>query len=305
MARPAPAKAGGLGGEIAIGTASDRWRALLAAWVAVLLASDVAAIVSELYGHELPTWNALARAAVIVGLAVSIPRAARPPHARGFMLALAAMTVGGWIVSVIQGQVHWFAVAPRAQGMLARVFVNLVPAALMVLTLVGSGLSRRDLFLARGDPRAPTSFPLVRGAPWNVVGPVLLAIISVVLVVQLAMVSHAAQHFRPAVLVWGLPAALIFAAVNASWEEFSFRCVLLARGVRAFGPGQAVAASSLLFGLAHYGGHPSGLSGVAMATFFAWIVARSMLDTRGWTWAWLLHVVQDVIIFLMVLLTGV
>jgi membrane protease YdiL (CAAX protease family) len=207
--------------------------------------------------------------------------------------------------SQVQANVGWFSPASRAQRMFIGVFLTLIPAALMALTLMRSGISRHDLYLTKGDLAAPATLPIVRGARWNVIAPWLLILISGGLITQLWIISNASRHLRPSVLLVGLPAAVVFAAVNASCEEFRFRCVLLARGTRCIGAAHAVAATSLLFGLAHFFGHPAGFTGVVMAAFFAWVLARSMLDTRGWRWAWLLHFMQDVIIFLMVLMTGV
>jgi hypothetical protein len=36
---------------------------------------------------------------------------------------------------------------------------------------------------------------------------------------------------------------------------------------------------------------------VALAWFLGWILAKSMLETRGLAWAWFIHFVQDVAIF--------
>jgi membrane protease YdiL (CAAX protease family) len=279
-------------------------RVLIAGWAAVLVASDLDYIIARVAGLDLPHWTPLPRAAALLVLALIIPRSGRLVHARGFVLALATFVTGHCVVDVIQRSVPWFTGTPHAWRMLVRVFLRLIPAALMGLTLVGSQLSRSDLFLGWGDLRARASLPFVRGARWSLLSPVLLLFTSAILVLQLCLVSHSSERFHPTALVWAIPAAVLFAIVNASWEEFCFRCILLARGVRAFGVSQAVAATSLLFGLAHYGGHPSGFSGVVMASFLAWILARSMVDTRGWGWAWLLHFAQDVIIFSAVVVTG-
>jgi hypothetical protein len=34
-----------------------------------------------------------------------------------------------------------------------------------------------------------------------------------------------------------------------------------------------------------------------MAGFAGWIWARSMVETRGWVWALIIHMVQDIVIF--------
>jgi len=277
----------------------------IAAWAAILVASDLDSIVAKVAGLGLPEWATLPRVAALLILAFVIPRTGRLLELRGYILALAAMVSGDWLMFAIENHIPWFTVATRSDRMLAGVFISLIPAAFMGLTLIRSGISRREMFLTSGDMRARTALPLIRGARWNVVAPVLLLFISGGLIAQLWIVSNASHHFHPAMLLSGLPLAALFAVVNASSEEFRFRCVLLSRGIRALGVMQAIATSSVLFGLAHYGGHPSGISGMAMAGFFAWIMARSMVDTGGWGWAWLLHVIQDVIIFLMVFMTGV
>jgi len=244
-------------------------------------------------------------AVILAVLAMGIRVKGSSRHLRGFVLALAAMVAGDWLMVQAQARMEWFSTAPAAQAMFARVFLTFIPAGLMALTLVGSGISRRDLYLTTGDLRAPANLPIVRGANWKVIAPVLLIVISGGLLTQLWFSSHASHHFRPSVLLLGLPAACIFAALNAGCEEFRFRCLLLARGTRCIGATQALLVTSFLFGVAHFFGHPAGFSGVLMAAFFAWIVGRSMLDCQGWGWAWLLHFVQDVLIFLMVLMTGV
>jgi hypothetical protein len=41
-----------------------------------------------------------------------------------------------------------------------------------------------------------------------------------------------------------------------------------------------------------------------MASFLGWLLATSILDTRGWVWAWLIHAIEDVIIFWSIVATG-
>lgn len=274
-------------------------------WTGILLASDLDSIVSQLAGVHLPVWVPLLRAALLGLTALVLQRVFPRPYLHRFIWALAALVAGDWLVWRIESHLIWFQTVPRAQRMLGGVFLSFIPAALAALTVIGSGLSRRDLFLARGDMKASTSLPFLRGLRWNVIAPALLLVISTVLLVQLSIVSHASHRFHPLLLLLGLGTAVVFAALNAICEEFRFRCVLLAHGIRSVGVGQAVAATSVLFALAHFGGHPSGFSGMALAGFFAWVMARSMVDTRGLGWAWLFHFIQDVIIFLMVFMTGV
>lgn len=59
--------------------------------------------------------------------------------------------------------------------------------------------------------------------------------------------------------------------------------------------------SALLFGTVHYWGNPGGIAGVLAAGFLGWFLAKSILETKGIFWAWLIHFMQDIIIFSAVL----
>jgi membrane protease YdiL (CAAX protease family) len=54
--------------------------------------------------------------------------------------------------------------------------------------------------------------------------------------------------------------------------------------------------SALIFGLAHINGMPSGIVGIALAGILGFILAKSIFETQGFFWAWLIHFLQDVVI---------
>jgi membrane protease YdiL (CAAX protease family) len=90
---------------------------------------------------------------------------------------------------------------------------------------------------------------------------------------------------------------LAVAILNAASEEFQFRSVLLAHLKGVFPPAEMILLTAVFFGMGHYYGQPSGPLGVLMAGFAGWIWARSMVETRGGVWAFLIHVFQDIVIF--------
>ena len=103
-------------------------------------------------------------------------------------------------------------------------------------------------------------------------------------------------------LIAALPAAVALSLLNATSEELIFRAALL-QGVTpaVLGVGSLALVSGLLFGLPHYGGHPGGPVGVALAGFLGWLACTATLQTGGLAWAWTLHVVLDVVILTIVL----
>jgi membrane protease YdiL (CAAX protease family) len=281
--------------------------AAAAAWTAMLVASDLPEVVLHESGAASPSWLGAARLGVLVGLWAATRLVGSIRGAAGIVLALVALVAGFDVVSGAQDLAPFAAWArgqPAHVQMLGRVFLQLVPAALVVLSAAGSGLGRRELFLAVGDLRAPARIP-GRRAPvrWSRLGPVLAAVAAAVLSLQLwftvrpdpAMLSRA---------VAALPLALAFSAVNALTEEVSFRCVLLARGIPVLGRRQAFLLTSALFGLAHWSGHPSGPTGVLLAGTIGWVWAKGIVETRGLGWTWLFHVAMDVVIFSAIVLAA-
>jgi membrane protease YdiL (CAAX protease family) len=280
------------------------------AWGTILFLS-VPQIVLALLGRELPggplglSW--LAWAQIVVPMVLSaltwVWPTAKP--LRGYLLALLAFFVAKSLIEpfVFERAVwsNWMQRASWGIWLVAdRVENRLIPVALMALTLIGSGIGRRELFLVRGNPNAPAQPSRLHGVkeptPWNRIAlawlPYYVAVAVIVLGIQirpdLSQVSRA--------LVF-LPAVVIAAAINAFAEEFMFRSIPLARLEPLFGPQQAIWMAAGLFGLMHYFGWPGGPMGVLLNLYLGWWAAKSMIETRGFVWAFSLHFLGDVIIY--------
>jgi len=89
---------------------------------------------------------------------------------------------------------------------------------------------------------------------------------------------------------------LVFALINSLVEEgiyrFSITSVFLENGSSA---SSAAITSGVLFGWVHYYGTPGGVLG--------WLLSKSIAETRRFDRAWLIHFVQDVVIFTAILAT--
>jgi membrane protease YdiL (CAAX protease family) len=72
----------------------------------------------------------------------------------------------------------------------------------------------------------------------------------------------------------------------------------------AIEPSEAILLVGGFFGIIHYFGQPAGWAGVFMAGIAGWIWAKSMIETRGFTIALLVHFVQDLIIFGFLVMSG-
>jgi len=95
-----------------------------------------------------------------------------------------------------------------------------------------------------------------------------------------------------------------FALVNSFVEEITFRYTF-ASIVEHHKLNQYIsqALSALIFGAVHYFGVPRGIPGIILAAFLGWFLSKSIHETKGFFWAWVIHFVQDVIIMTGLFLT--
>jgi membrane protease YdiL (CAAX protease family) len=186
-----------------------------------------------------------------------------------------------------------------------RMAVSLVMlAGLMVMK------KKRDAFyLVKGDLGAiadPIPWVMRRPTSWKVLGRALSLILSLGTLAFLliaAFPSFVAQFnngtlgSRLGQVLVLIPLVLLFAAMNAFSEELTYKASFLSVLNDPVGKRQALLLMATFFGLGHYYGVPYGIVGVLMAGLLGWLLGKSMLETKGFFWAWFIHFLQDVLIF--------
>jgi hypothetical protein len=283
------------------------------AWGVILFGDALPEIVWRSFGYTPSLALPLIQVIAMLALAVFVGHAYGNKNLVGFVLAVAAMRFGWNVVVPILDQTSIVQQAAQACDPGGKFFLlrfnRLAGAVLLCLTLVGSGLTRQDLFLCAGNIKAPAEpepwLGLRRRVSWLRFGTIVLFVMSALLVLYMTV------SFRPnfssmsqigELWCW----AVATSAMNAANEEFQFRCVVLGRlnGV-AGSCREAMLMSGVLFGVGHYFGQPSGMGGVLTASLAGWLWAKSMLETRGFFWAFTMHFLQDMIIFGFLALTWV
>jgi membrane protease YdiL (CAAX protease family) len=187
-----------------------------------------------------------------------------------------------------------------------RIQKRAIPVALTALTLVGSGIGLKELYLVKGELRAIASPARIlqgnRAIPWSQIMrewlPWYVVIINVVLWFQ---VRPNPEQLSTALIF--IPAVLVAAVMNAFAEEFIFRSLILARLEPVVGSHSAIWMAAGLFGIMHYFGYPYGPMGSILAAYLGWIAAKSMVETRGIVWALLVHTIGDFIIYFFMAMT--
>jgi hypothetical protein len=181
------------------------------------------------------------------------------------------------------------------------------------LVMVGALLvikkTRSAFYLVKGDLSATADpMPPIMNQPtsWHILGRALsiyLSLGTLAFLLIAAFPSLSAQ-FRSGALssLLGkamvlMPLVLLFAAMNAFSEELTYKASFLSVLYDPLGKRQALLLMAAFFGIGHYYGIPYGVIGVLMAGFLGWLLGKSMLETKGFFWAWFIHFLQDVLIF--------
>jgi len=199
----------------------------------------------------------------------------------------------------------WALAVPAALSFGVSNSAKLVPVALAAVLLAASGRSRDELYLRIGDLRARAEIPLpatTRTTTWPRLGIIVIVLVGAYLVVHLAVTRHPSSTAIATLLKFS-PVVVVAAAVNTFCEEFLFRNSLIPLLLPTLGRPQALWLTSLRFGIGHFYGNPSGLLGVAGATIFGFVLGRSMIETGGSGWAWMIHFADDLVIFSLIALT--
>lgn len=286
--------------------ARQRMGIVAVAWAVLLAVSLLPTVVAqELLGQTVSEDLRAGSSVVVIVVALLVTVAWAPSRAlRPFLLLFLVLVGAQWVVLTQVDRLPilrtWLRDPSFSVYMPAEVLLKLVVTLAVVMALLLGKRDRRAFYLAKGDLSAPAGpvpwLNIKSGDRWKEVGRNLAVILS------LGTLAFLLLSGRPSMDIVGralpfLPAILLAATLNAFNEEMTYKASFLSVLVGPVGERQALRMVAAYFGLAHFYGVPYGVVGVALAWFLGWILARSMLETRGLTWAWFIHFVQDVLIF--------
>jgi uncharacterized protein len=132
---------------------------------------------------------------------------------------------------------------------------------------------------------------------WQTLGPILAFAFTSGTVLLMSIDVHANHGTINGTFFSLLPLVILFAATNAWTEEILSRFVIVAGLYGKMRPEIICWISAVIFGIPHFWGTPSGLSGVVMSGLLGWLLAKSVIETRSLGWALFIHFLQDLVIF--------
>ncbi len=98
------------------------------------------------------------------------------------------------------------------------------------------------------------------------------------------------------ILQSGMLWILLFSLTNSFSEEMIYRIGMVSPLNGLLAPRTIFLISAIIFGLAHISGMPSGIIGISLAGILGFVLAKSVFETHGFFWAWIIHFLQDVVI---------
>ena len=284
-------------------------------WVAALtlVGSElVDVLLRETMGAR-PAWWLPGKAALLLTLASAVLLVARDRAIAAYGLVLAVVVAMQAFMLRISGGPWWQARFPTDAfatlfgGSILLKVIAVVPVAVVLLAMMRSP---RAAFLTPGDLRAKAARIGWLGIPGDTIAWGRLALVSGLLIalgtllLTLLTVTGFALPPNLGRLPPLLPLIVLLALGNSFTEGVVYRSAVLGPLSGALPKGAVVLASAAFFGMTHYYGAPSGPIGVAMSGVLGWFLARAMLETRGFLAPWIVHFLQDVVIFSTIVLLG-
>jgi membrane protease YdiL (CAAX protease family) len=286
---------------------SEKRLLIFSAWTSILLVSDLPDVLVHMLSGQVPVWLFWAKMGFL-GLflgACSAWKRIRP--LRPYALIMAVFFIALGISEWVRTSAWWAGLVSADETSFflgyMRPYIRDIGVTLLVIAALWALKRRRsEFFLVKGQLDAPIEpvrwLGIGPGKSWRLFGWIFTLVAAVGVAVPIMLGARPTPDLLVRV-VPRLPAVLLFAAVNAFNEEIYFRATLLSTLPQIVGKDHALLINAAFFGLAHYlYGSPPGLVGFLMTGFLAWLIGKSMLETKGLFWAWFIHFLPDVVIFI-------
>lgn len=278
---------------------------LITAWTTILVLSLFKIVLQEIFDYPVSEnlQYGIMAAVVIAGFGLTLVWGSVRPL-RPFFGLFMVLAGAQWLVYTRLDRLpiyqRWLHSPSFGASLLSEQSLNLIVALIIIAYLFIVKKKRQAFFLAVGDIAAPAEPVRWLGVPggtsWKRFGSILAVCLSLGTLAFLVIAAPPSLDSALRLLPF-LPAVLLAAAVNAFYEEMTYKASFLSVLVDPAGKRQALLLMAAFFGIWHYYGIPYGIIGVLMATFLGWLLGKSMLETGGLFWAWFLHFLQDVLIF--------
>lgn len=283
---------------------------IIVTWFTTLLVSALPIILwRELAGGE-PYWWPWITSFILLSLILSTFILGSLKQIQDYLIILGIIFFlgysGGWnwgLISLIRDSSAWINlinVLPWFLSAIALHILRLLPAILILIYSFTKGYKLKDLYLIKGNINSLVQPSRLLGIKektyWTKVAPIFALIFTFGTLLFLILSTKLPSDYFSK-LLYAIPFGVIVAVINGFNEEFTLRAAPISRIEKALPKNDALLITTAFFGIGHYYGVPNGVIGVLLSSFLGWFLGKSILETKGFFWAWLIHILPDIIIF--------
>jgi hypothetical protein len=288
------------------------YRRLLVIIILTLIASMLPEIIFREWLGAYPVWLAFVRL-IILFITGSVFQYQKNDQISKYIIVLEVIVIFEMITRIIFLSKVWqdtFDSTSFVGNFGGSIMLRAISAMAIVVTLILLYKSPGAVYLTKGDLSTKADAIKWLGIKNDSISWGKLAIISAVLIslgtVMLTVftVTGSTTNMNVGNLLKYFPFVLIFALFNSLSEGILFRSAILGSLKDVLPKHQAIFIAALIFGIGHYYGAPSGFLGVFMSGLLGWYMCRSMYETKGFATSWMIHFMQDAVIFSTILLFG-
>lgn len=132
---------------------------------------------------------------------------------------------------------------------------------------------------------------------WAFLGLDSTVVVAVVAIVIMHIPRIAYNGLQVDLMMKIMPMAIVFSFINACTEEVLMRLGIIVALKGIMEDKKIAIVCGIFYGITQYWSPIGGFLGMITGGFLGWFLAKSILETRGVFWAWMIHFVRDVLMF--------
>jgi membrane protease YdiL (CAAX protease family) len=279
---------------------------IIYAFIFTIIASVLPDIIIRQVAGELPGWINLAKFIILAAAGVLCLFIKEIRELFKFICILAAAIAVQMGSNLITETSFWkssFDLTSFTQNIGSNIllkFISMVPIILLLFILLKSA---KEFYLCKGDLSVKATKIAWLGINDDSISWGKLALISAVLIslgttlLTIFTATGISVSSGTDKLLRYVPFIVLFAAANSFCEGVLYRSAVMGTLKGALPKKYVILIAAIFFGIPHYYGVPSGVVGAVMSCVLGWYMCRSMYETKGFAASWLIHFMQDTVVF--------